>query len=87
MGELLAVPVTGDEVTGPGEGMEIHIYSIDGKNAKMIESYENPALKAYMTRGIYMLKSILEKNVRYLIVSEMGGPGFRFVKNKIKLYD
>ncbi len=31
MGELVAVPVTGDEVTGPGEGMEIHIYSIDGK--------------------------------------------------------
>ncbi|WP_287950566.1 NifB/NifX family molybdenum-iron cluster-binding protein [Acidiplasma sp.] len=87
MGELVAVPVTGDEVTGPGEGMEIHIYSIDGKNAKMIESYENPALKASMTRGIYMLKSILEKNVRYLIVSEMGGPGFRFVKNKIKMYD
>ncbi len=27
----------------------------------MIESYENPALKASMTRGIYMLKSILEK--------------------------
>ena len=63
MGELVAVPVAGDEVTGPGEGMEIHIYSIDGKNAKMIESYENPALKASMTRGIYMLRIIIPNSL------------------------
>ncbi len=80
------MPVTDNYITGPGEAMEIHIYEIINSGYKLIDKYENPALKATMTRGIYMLKSIIDRNVDALIVTEIGEPGVRFLKNKIKIY-
>ncbi len=81
----VALPVTDNNITGPGEAMEVHIYEIANNEYKLIIKYENPALKATMTRGIYMLKSIIDKNVDALIVTEIGEPGVRFLKNKIKI--
>lgn len=82
----VAIPVSGENITGPGEGLEVHIYEIDNGKYKLIEKYENPALKASMTRGIHMLKSALDKKVDAIIVSEIGEPGVRFLKGKMKIY-
>ncbi len=82
----IGIPVDGITVSGPGEGAEVHIYEIENTKYKLIESYENPALKATSTRGIHMLKSVLAKDVDAIIVSEIGAPGVRFLKDKIKIY-
>ena len=82
----VALPVTDNNITGPGEAMEVHIYEIVNGEYKLIDKYENPALRATMTSGIYMLKSIIDKNVDALIVTEIGEPGVRFLKNKIIIY-
>jgi predicted Fe-Mo cluster-binding NifX family protein len=64
----------------------VHIFEIENTKYKLIDRYENPALKATSTRGIHMLKSVLGKNVDAIIVAEIGEPGVRFLKNKIKIY-
>ena len=86
MATRIGIPVNGITISGPGEGTEVHIFEIENTKYKFIESYENPALKATSTRGIHMLKSVLAKNVDAIIVSEIGAPGVRFLKNKIKIY-
>ena len=82
----IGIPVNGITISGPGEGTEVHIFEIENTQYKLIESYEHPALKATSPRGIHMLKSVLAKNVDAIIVSEIGAPGVRFLKDKIKIY-
>jgi predicted Fe-Mo cluster-binding NifX family protein len=82
----IAIPVTGENITGPGEALEVHIYEIENQKYKLFDKYENPALKATSTKGIYMLKSVLDKHVDAIIVSEIGAPGVRFLKGKLKIY-
>ena len=82
----VGIPVNGSNISGPGEGAEVHIFEIENTKYKLIDRYENPALKATSTRGIHMLKSVLGKNVDAIIVAEIGEPGVRFLKNKIKIY-
>ncbi|MGE9811030.1 NifB/NifX family molybdenum-iron cluster-binding protein [Ferroplasma acidiphilum] len=86
MTNKVGLPVNGSNVSGPGEGAEIHIFEVEHTKYKLVESYENPAIKATTTRGIHMLKSVLSKHVDAIIVSEIGAPGVNFLKNKIKIY-
>lgn len=82
----VAVASTNGFVSGPGEAEEVHIYNVDGYNYNLIEKYDNPAKYATHARGVFMLRSALEKGVDAIIVSEIGGPGFRYVAGKIKVY-
>ena len=86
MAVKVGIPVNGSNISGPGEGAEVHIFEIENTKYKLIDRYENPALKATSARGIHMLKSVLGKNVDAIIVAEIGEPGVRFLKNKIKIY-
>ncbi|QRF74793.1 hypothetical protein Thermo_00284 [Thermoplasmatales archaeon] len=81
----VAIPVTGDMVSGPGEGMEIKIYETK-EGVKLLETYENPALKAQSARGIWMLRSVIERGAEAIIVAEAGAPAFSYTKGKLKLY-
>ncbi|MUM65607.1 diguanylate cyclase [Acidianus infernus] len=82
----VAIPVTKGRVDGPGEGEEVLIYEIDGDEVKLVEKYENPALKATAARGAHMLKSALDKGVDAVIVAEIGPPGVRLLKGKAKIF-
>lgn len=82
----IAIPVTDNFVTGPGEGEEVQIYEINGNEIKLLEKYENPALKAIVARGVYMLKSALDRGVNAVIVTEIGPPGVRLLQGKAKIY-
>jgi predicted Fe-Mo cluster-binding NifX family protein len=86
MATRVGIPVNGSNISGPGEGKEVHIFEVENTRYKLIDSYENPALKATSMRGIHMLKSVLSKDVNAIIVTEIGEPGIRFLKNKIKIY-
>ncbi|BCS93827.1 hypothetical protein L3N51_00573 [Metallosphaera sp. J1] len=81
----VAVPVTNGMIDGPGEGLTVRIYEVDEK-IRLIEEYENPALKATAARGIYMLRSALDKGVTAFVVAEIGPPGVRFLEGKAKIY-
>ncbi|ARM74869.1 NifB/NifX family molybdenum-iron cluster-binding protein [Acidianus manzaensis] len=82
----VAVPVTNDRIEGPGEAEEVHIYEINGNEIKLLEKYENPALKAMAARGVHMLKSALDRGVNAVIVAEIGSPGVRLLQGKAKIY-
>ncbi|BBL47482.1 MULTISPECIES: NifB/NifX family molybdenum-iron cluster-binding protein [Metallosphaera] len=81
----VAIPVTNGMVDGPGEGLKVRIYEVD-KEVKLLEEYDNPALTAMAARGIYMLRSALDKGVTAFIVAEIGPPGVRFLEGKAKIY-
>ncbi|CAC12169.1 conserved hypothetical protein [Thermoplasma acidophilum] len=81
-----AVAVSGDRVNGPGESEEVQIYETDGGNVRLIEKYSNPALNATAARGVFMLKSALDHGANALVLSEIGSPGFNFIKNKMDVY-
>ncbi len=82
----VAIPVTNGRVDGPGEGQEVLIYEINGDDAKLLERYENPALKATAARGAHMLKSALDKGAVAVILAEIGPPGVRLLKGKAKIF-
>lgn len=82
----VAIPVTNGFVDGPGEGLEVMIYQLEGDKFTLVEKYENPALRATAARGLHMLKSALDKGVNAVIVSEIGPPGVRLLKGKAKIY-
>ncbi|BDC18015.1 NifB/NifX family molybdenum-iron cluster-binding protein [Acidianus sp. HS-5] len=82
----IAIPTTNGRVDGPGEGEDVLIYEINGDDIKLVEKYENPALKATAARGARMLKSALDKGVNAVIVAEIGPPGVRLLKGKAKIY-
>ncbi|MGP6239842.1 NifB/NifX family molybdenum-iron cluster-binding protein [Cuniculiplasma sp. SKW4] len=83
----IAIPSEDGYVGGPGESREVEIYSVEDKVSKFIERYENPALKAEHTRGIFMIKSAMEKGCEILILGEAGAPAFNFTKGRIKIYN
>ncbi len=82
----VAVTVTDGMVEGPGESKEVEIYSLENGSISLVEKYENPALKAEHTRGIFMIKSAMERKCDSLIFAEAGAPAFNFVKGKMKIY-
>ncbi|MHB1708145.1 MAG: NifB/NifX family molybdenum-iron cluster-binding protein [Thermoplasmataceae archaeon] len=72
-------------VSGPGEGLEVRIYDT-GKETKLLDTYENPALKATSARGIWMLRSAMDRGAEAMIVSGAGAHAFTFAKGKLKIY-
>ncbi len=82
----VAVPVTNGYVDGPGEGEKVRIYEVNGKEFKLVEEYDNPALTAMYVRGVHMLKSALEKGATAFILVEIGPPGIRFLQGKAKVF-
>ncbi len=83
--EKIAISVIKNMVSSPGKGEEIYIYEINDL-PKLIEKYENPAIKAISTPGIYMIKSVLDRNVNAFIVSEIGAPGVRFLNGRARIF-
>ncbi len=81
----IAISVTDNFVSGPGEGEEVYIYDINEK-PEFINKYKNPARTAKSTPGIYMIKSALDQNVDTFIVAEIGAPGVRFLNGKAKIF-
>ena len=81
----IAIPVTDNMVSGPGEGQEVRIYDA-GKEIKLLDTYENPALKATSARGIWMLRSAIDHGAVAIILSGAGAPAFTFTKGKLKIY-
>ncbi|WP_054853806.1 NifB/NifX family molybdenum-iron cluster-binding protein [Vulcanisaeta distributa] len=84
----IAISVSNGFVSGPGEGDEVWIVEVrDNGTYEVIERYENPAKYAQQVRGIFMLRSILERGVDTVILSEIGPPGYRWAVGKgIKIY-
>ncbi|MCL5793474.1 MAG: hypothetical protein M1138_01385, partial [Candidatus Thermoplasmatota archaeon] len=81
----VAVVETNLIVEGPGEGQTVQIYETDPA-PRVVEEYQNPALTATTTRGIWMLKSAMEKGATAIVVAEAGSPAFNFTKGKAVLY-
>lgn len=81
----IAVPVTKGFVDGPGEGEEVYVYEL-GPDPKLVEKYPNPAITAMSARGVWMLRSALERDVERLIVSGVGQHAFTAVEGKMKFY-
>jgi len=84
----IAISVSGGYVSGPGEGDEVWIVDVhDDGSYEIVERFENPAKYATHARGIYMFRSILERNVNTIILSEIGPRGFQVAtRNGIKIY-
>lgn len=82
---LIAIPVTGDNISGPGEASEILILdSDDGYSVK--ERYENPALTASSARGISMIQSAAARNASVMVVAHIGAHAFGFIQGRMKIY-
>jgi predicted Fe-Mo cluster-binding NifX family protein len=81
----IAVCETEGMIDGPGEAANIVIYETT-PNIKIVERYENPALKATAARGIWMLRSAIERGANIIIVAEAGPPAFSFLKGKAELF-
>ncbi|KAA8923007.1 NifB/NifX family molybdenum-iron cluster-binding protein [Thermoplasma sp.] len=81
-----AVAVSDGKVNGPGESEEIHIYESDGGNIKLVEKYSNPAMDATTARGVFMLKSALEHGANAVVLSEIGSPGFNYLKGRMDVF-
>ena len=71
----VAVVETNLIVEGPGEGQTVQIYETEPA-PRGVEEYQNPALTATTTRGIWMLKSAMEKGATAIVVAEAGSPAF-----------
>ncbi|MCG2888011.1 MAG: NifB/NifX family molybdenum-iron cluster-binding protein [Sulfolobales archaeon] len=83
----VAVPVSNGYVDGPGEGETVRIYEVNGNSVKLVEEYPNPALTKEAARGLWMLRSALERGATAFLVAEIGPPGFRFLKqNNASIY-
>ncbi|MCL4314877.1 MAG: diguanylate cyclase [Candidatus Thermoplasmatota archaeon] len=81
----IAVCETEGRVEGPGEAANIRIYETT-PSLDMIEEYANPALKATAARGVWMLRSALDRGASAIIVAEAGAPAFSFLKGKAELF-
>ena len=84
-GMRIAIPETGGIVSGPGEAEVVRIYETKPSIA-MVEQYENPALTAPSARGIWMLRSALDRGASTIIVSGIGSHAFEFLEGKGVLY-
>lgn len=81
----IAVCETEGMIDGPGEAANIVIYETT-PNIKIVERYENPALKATAARGIWMLRSAIERGAKIIIVAEAGPSAFSFLKGKAEIF-
>ncbi|WP_393971147.1 NifB/NifX family molybdenum-iron cluster-binding protein [Oxyplasma meridianum] len=81
----IALPETGGIVSGPGEAEMVRIYETE-PSISIIEQYENPALTAPSARGIWMLRSALDRGASTIIVSGIGSHAFEFLEGKGDLY-
>ncbi len=81
----IAVVETDNQVEGPGEGKTVVLVET-APSPHVIEEYENPALKATSTRGIWMIKSAIDRGAEAIIVAEAGAPAFNFIRGKATLY-
>ncbi len=81
----VAVVETNQIVEGPGEGETVQIYETEPA-PRVVEEYRNPALTATTTRGIWMLKSAMERGATAIVVAEAGAPAFNFTKGRAVLY-
>lgn len=83
----IALSVSGDYVSGPGEGDEVWIVEVDKDSYKVVERFENPAKYATQVRGIFMLRSALDHGANVVILSEIGPPGYRWAVDRgIKVF-
>ena len=81
--EILAVPVTGDNVDMPGKASEVHMYKISNDRTKydLIKTYKNPSIEIREDGGLPLLQSLIKENVNSIIL-----PGIHFLNNRIKVY-
>lgn len=79
----IAVPVTGNEPSGPGEAEEVVI--IETSTGEVVERYPNPALTATSARGITMLMSAIERNAEVLVVAGIGQHAIDFARTRIRI--
>ncbi|BAB59696.1 hypothetical protein [Thermoplasma volcanium GSS1] len=82
----IAVAVSDNKVGGPGESQYVYIYDVKDGNADLLEKYENPAMHAYRAKGLQMLASAISRGVDAIILSELGRPGYSYLKDRIKVY-
>ncbi|EZQ01786.1 diguanylate cyclase [Candidatus Acidianus copahuensis] len=84
----IALPVADNLVAGTEDGEKIRIYEVSGNEVKLVEEYDNPALKtdAEMSREILMIRSIMQRGAKTLITSRIGLPGLRLLKGCGKVY-
>ncbi|GAB6947522.1 hypothetical protein JCM16161A_16520 [Vulcanisaeta sp. JCM 16161] len=84
----IAISVSNGFVSGPGEGDEVWIIEVrDDGTYEVIERYENPAKYAQQVRGIFMLRSVLERGVNTVILSEIGSPAYKWAVEKgVRIY-
>lgn len=80
---IIAVPVTGNQPSGPGEAEEIVVF--DAENGTEIERYANPALTATSARGIAMLRSVMDRKVDALVVSGIGEHAMNYAKGRLSI--
>lgn len=81
----IAVPVSANTASGPGEAQEIVI--IDTVQEKIVERYPNPALTATSARGISMVRSVMERKVDGLVVGGIGEHALSYAANHLKVYN
>lgn len=81
----IALTETGGMVSGPGEAKMVRVYETE-PSLKLLEQYENPAITAPSARGIWMLRSALDRGASTIIVSGIGSHAFDFLEGKGELY-
>ncbi len=81
----IAIPVTEQEVGGPGESREIVVVDTE-MDYSVTERYENPALTATSARGISMIRSAVDREASAMIVAHIGSHAFSYVRGRIRLY-
>lgn len=80
---IIAIPITGDMPSGPGEAQEIVVF--DTAKGNEIERYPNPALTATSARGIAMLHSVMDRKVDALVVSGIGEHAMSYAQGRLKI--
>ncbi len=80
---IIAVPVSGNQPSGPGEAKEVLIF--DTASGKEIERYENPALTATSGRGIAMVRSVMERKAEALVVGGIGQHSYEVARRNLKV--
>lgn len=83
----VAIPAENGCVGGPGESPEVEVFQVTDGRLDLIEKYRNPALTAEHTKGIFMIKSAMERGCEALILGEAGAPAFNYTKGRIKIYN
>lgn len=83
---LVCATVSNEILQDLGESSELVLIEISGNKYRILEKYENPAMKAKMTRGIHAINSVIEKRASAIITAGIGGPAFRYAKGRINIY-